>query len=170
MTVAPLDITVEAESVMAVLRSLDSALSPEGMAAFLGAEVGPYLAMRAKRRFEDEGDEASGKWAPLLPATVAIRAANPDWPVGGEHPINKRTGEMEAWVTGGSFMAMPHALGATLRYPGRAPSGELARKVETAQKGRGRAVPRPVLAVDQADLLFVVTRLAFKFARGAQRV
>lgn len=163
-------ISIEAESVIAVLRSLDSALSPEGMAAFLGLEVAPYLAERAKRRFADEGDDASGKWAPLLPATQAIRAASPEWPVGPDHPINRRTGELEDWVTGGSFAAMPHALGATLRYPGTPPSGELARKVETAQRGRNRTVPRPVLSVSEADLVFVVTRLAFKFARGAQRV
>lgn len=168
MTSMSWDIRAHTESVVAMLEKMDTALSPVGMASFLSVEVGPYLQMRASNRFANEGDEVSGKWAQLQPATQQIRASRSDWPVGPDHPINKRTGELEAWVTGGAILAMPHALGATLRYPGREPTGELKKKVETAQRGRSkpRTVARPVLGVDATDLLFVTTRLTFYFRKA----
>lgn len=137
-------------------------LSPTGMTAWLGASVGPYLRKRAGERFASEGDDVTGAWAPLRPATVAIREAS-NYPVAGDHPINRRSGELEDWVVRGGWQAYPHGIGATLRYPADAPSGELKKKVETAQKGREfpRTVARPVLGINETDMLFVTTALAF---------
>ena len=159
------DVTILAEDTIQTLKNWTARLDGIRMAAFLGAEVGPYLQRRAAARFKTEGDSASGKWAPLLPATQNIRATSPGWQVGPAHPINKRTGELEAWVTQGQWAAMSHPEGASLRYPSNAPNGELAEKVQTAQKGKSkpRTVARPVLAVDETDVMFITTRLLFMF-------
>lgn len=145
----------------ALRRALDNLivlLSPAGAAAFLGSTVGPYLSERAQKRFANEGDDAVGMWAMLKPATVMIREKQG---YGGEHPINRRTGELEEWVVNGGWDAYPSGFGASLRYPERAPAGELRSKVETAQRGRSEpaTVPRPVLAVNETDLLFVQAAL-----------
>lgn len=157
-------VTVLDEGLEKSLENLSRLLGPAGLATFMQVAVGPWLQKRAKERFSNEGDDASGAWAPLAPATVAIRESQ-QYP--GEHPINRRTGELENWVTGGGgWAAIPHALGATLHYPARVPSGELGNKVKVAQTGgmapraRNTTPPRPVLAVDTTDLLAVMTALA----------
>lgn len=163
MSIFSLEINVDRNDLESTLVRLDSALSPEALAGFLQLKVGPYLRRRAKQRFESEGDDASGKWAPLQPSTAAVRAAGP-WAVGAEHPINKRTGELEEYITGSTSESWPHGLGASLRYPGRTSRGKgLSQKVETAQAGRSKpaTVPRPVLAVSERDLSFVMTELSF---------
>ena len=135
-------------------------LSPAGAASFLGTSVGPYLSKRAGERFANEGDDAvGGAWAPLKPGTVAIRE---EMGFPGEHPINVRTGELERWVVGSGWDAYPFGAGASLRYPGTAPTGTLKEKVVTAQRGRKDpdTVARPVLAVNEADMLFVIAALA----------
>jgi len=148
---------------LADMARLEALLSPVGMAFFLTTDVGPYLRLRAASRFAQEGDSVSGPWAPLAPITQQIREANPDWPVGPSHPINKRTGELEHYITHSTPEVFPNTLGASLRYPGRPPSGELAEKVETAQRGKKSppTLPRPVLGIDETDILFVMSRLHF---------
>lgn len=160
---------VEADLTLQMLERVEEALGGAQLSPWLAAVIGPYLKMRADRRFKSEGDEASGKWAPLLPATQQIRGSHPEWPVGPDHPINKRTGELEAWVTGGTFLVMPNAVGATLRYPGNAPRGELASKVKTAQKGKAnpKTVARPILAVDTTDLGYVMSQMLFYLQKKA---
>lgn len=149
-----------------VLTKLAFLLSPPGLSAFLGTEVGPYLQKRAKARFAEEGDDASGKWAPLKPATIQIRESMNY----GSGPINVRTGELENWVTQGNWDAYPTGYGASLKYPGNTPSGELADKVETAQAGRKypSTVPRPVLATNETDMLFVLTAFAATFMESVK--
>jgi hypothetical protein len=142
-------------------------LEAEGMAAWMGTTVGPWLRKRASDRFASEGDDVSGPWAPLSPATQMIRAEGP-WAVSGDHPINRRTGELENWVAQGTWFAYPDTLGASLTYPAGEPVGELREKMEVAQRGRPqslgpdkpRTVARPVLGVNEADLAFVMTALA----------
>lgn len=163
MSVFSLELKTTKDDVESTLARLDTALSPEALAGFLELQVGPYLQRRSKQRFQSEGDDASGKWAPLLPATAAVRAAGP-WGVGADHPINKRTGELEEYITGSSSLSWPHSLGATLQFPGkRAETNSLQEKMNTAQKGRAKpaTVPRPVLAVNERDLAFVMTELSF---------
>jgi hypothetical protein len=149
---------IQADSADIVLDRLEEIFTPDTLATFLGAEVGPYLKKRAEARFAQEGDSASGKWVPLKDATVQIRLSQN---IGGEHPINRRTGELENWVVGSGWNAYPTGLGATLQYPGKAPTGELLEKVTTAQKGKTypSTVPRPVLAVDDTDALQVTAIL-----------
>lgn len=144
------------------LDALIMLMSPAGAEAFLGTTVGPYIRRRAGERFANEGDDVVGKWAPLRPATVAMRQAS-NWAVGGDHPINHLSGEMERWVVDGGWDAYPDSFGATMRYPGSVPTGNLAKKVKTAQSGdpASRTVARPVLGVNEADMLWMVTAYAF---------
>jgi hypothetical protein len=135
-------------------------MTPAGIMAFLGAEVGPYLRQRARNRFAAEGDDVVGQWAPLAPSTVAIREGQ-QYP--GEHPINRRTGEMENWVVDGGWDAYPFSGGGGLVYPQNEPTGTLREKVQTAQAGSASPLtqPRPVLGVNENDMLFVTALLAF---------
>lgn len=130
-------------------------LSPIGTSLFLGSTIGPYLSKRAGERFAGEGDDVVGKWAPLKDSTVAIRESQ-NYP--GAHPINRRSGELENWVVDGGWDAYPTGFGASLRYPGTRPSGELKDKVLTAQAGREfpKTVARPVLGVNENDLFFLI--------------
>lgn len=139
-------------------KSLDNLIvlmSPEGATAFLGAEIGPYLRKRAGERFASEGDDVTGAWAQLKPATVAIR--------GEAHPINHDTGELENWVVDGGWDAYPSGGGAAMQFPKSPPAGRLKKKVQSAQVGdpSNNQVARPVLGVNEADLAFMVTAYAF---------
>jgi hypothetical protein len=155
---------VDTHEVMHDLTKVEYALSGAGMSAFLGSNIGPWLQHRAQDRFLDEGDSASGKWAPLTPATQEVRE-NMGYP--RSHPINKRTGELEDYVTGSSWLVLPTPTGAMLTYPGggQTKKGRIRDKVRTAQKGSpsGKTPPRPVLAVDETDLMFLMTRMRFHF-------
>jgi hypothetical protein len=153
-----------------MLAYLDRLLSPAGMGAFLGLNVGPYLQSRARDRFQQEGDDVSGPWAPLASSTVEIRQRQGQ---SGAGPINRRTGELEAYVTEGQFRIVAHSLGATLTYPGNTPGRQsILQKMETAQTGRvfPPTVPRPVLGMNERDLMYIVTTLAFFIERGGGRV
>lgn len=154
-----------AKGVEAHLLALDTALNPLAIAALLGAEVTPYLATRAKARFAEEGDDVTGKWAPLSEATQNIRAAGAQqglWSVGPAHPINVRTHEMENYVTSGLGELLPTAYGAVLQYPRPQRSADLQKKMKTAQQGDGGRTPRrPVIGLNERDMTFVLTALAF---------
>ena len=145
--------------VQAMLQNLELKLAPPNIAAFLHVEVDPYLAMRAANRFSNEGDDVTGPWAPLQPATQAIRSSQG---FGASHPINVRTGELERYIVNSGGDTSVNPAGATLTFPGSPASGELADKVQTAQSGRGvpPTVPRPVLGLNQNDLLAVLTATA----------
>jgi len=168
-----LKITVDASGPQRMLRKLDLALTSSGLQIFLGTAVGPYLKKRASDRFASEGDDVTGKWAELLPATQAIRQMG-QWPVGASHPINRRSGELENWVTKSNVLAVPTSTGAALQYPRDAPKGELRKKVKTAQEGgqapnaRNPTVPRPVLGVNETDLAAISQMLIFYLDRAVQ--
>lgn len=157
--------------VQAMLARLDSALSPVGLMFFLTGTVGPWVRHRAQERFQTEGDDVSGKWAPLAPATQEIRSRG-EWPVGAASPINKRTGELENYITGSDALVVGHTLGATLTYPGtKTTRKSVLEKVKTAQQGRSnpRTPARPVLGLNERDLAYVVTMLAFHVKGGRVR-
>jgi hypothetical protein len=160
--------------VQRMLNVLDTALNPIAIAGFLGAEVTPYLALRAKARFGGEGDDVSGKWAPLSAATQRFREEGSQqglWNVGAEHPINVRTHEMEDYVTSGVAYVVPTPMGSILQYPNPGnPSRSLREKLKTAQQGRThpRTVKRPVLGLNERDLSFVLVALAFHVKRGGR--
>lgn len=156
----------DSREVEVMLAGMDTRLSETALAGFLGAHIDPYLRKRAKERFRSEGDDVTGAWVPLASATVNIREGL-GFP--GAHPINKRTGELENYITAGSFNSgIPlSGVGAMLEFPGRPATGELKKKVETAQGGKKasagqRATPaRPVLGVNERDLAYTVASLTF---------
>lgn len=162
---------VEGSSAQRMLEQLDTALNPIALLGFLKGTVGPFLQERAKDRFAQEGDDVSGKWAPLQEPTQEIRSRG-DWPVSGDHPINVRTGELEAYITKSNAVVWSHSIGATLRYPGNQTTRKsIVEKMRTAQTGRAnpRTVPRPVLGMNEQDLSFVMTAL-FGYVKKATAV
>lgn len=158
-----------------MLDHLDSAFSVMGMGAFMDERIVPYLRTRAQGRFGAEGDGASGKWAPLKPATVKVReqgaATGIFAGISGSHPINVRTHDLEQYITQGRGEVTFEGNGnVSLHYPRRsAPAGELGKKVRRAQVGDGNAVPRPVLAINETDLTAVMSHLAY-FIQGLGNV
>ncbi len=155
-----------AGDLLRMLDRLDSVFSPVGMLEFLSGDVTPWLRERARDRFAGEGDDASGPWAPLAPATVQIRAAGiarGEWPgISPEHPINRRTGDMEDYITNGIGEVASSPASTTLFYPRRRPTVKkgMDKKIKNAQTGTGKMNKRPVLAVGERDLQFVVSELS----------
>jgi hypothetical protein len=149
--------TANTRSVEHVLHRLDIALSPKGLATFLQGEVDPYLRGRAEQRFSTEGDDVVGQWAPLKPATQNIRA---ELGYGPDHPINVRTGELMDYITQGNAATQMFPWGAGITLPGQPASGELLEKMIRAQAGDERTVPRPVLGMNENDLIAVLLLLA----------
>ncbi len=156
-----IDIDVDTSDVESLLRRMDTAISDFGLAMFMNMRVHPYLQTRAKNRFKNEGDDVVGKWAPLLPATEKIRIRS-QYPIGGASPINRRSDELMNYITGTDSAITSVAGVSILKFPGTAPTGELAEKVKTAQRGKNdpKTVSRPVLGVGLADLEFTTLQLA----------
>lgn len=155
------DIVGDRHGVQAMLNRVDSALSVPGLALFLKGAVGPWVRERAQERFAAEGDDVTGKWAPLAQTTVEIRE-NAGFE--GSHPINKRTGELEAYITQGQVDVDSVPGLATLKFPANPPrSGSVRQKMKTAQGGRTSppTVARPVLGMNERDLGQIMTMLAF---------
>lgn len=167
-----LEIRGDEAGVMKMLQHLDSCFTAQGMTTFLQGDVAPWLSRRAQERFDSEGDDASGRWAPLSAATRDIRAAGAargEWAIQPAHPINVRTGDMEAYITQGGGEVTPEGSGnMALHYPRRTISATrgMRDKVRRAQVGDGRTRPRPVLAVSEVDLAEVVSKLAYFIQRG----
>lgn len=154
------DIVGNERGVQQMLNHLDSSLSPVGLTAFLYGAVGPWVKQRAADRFDNEGDDVTGGWAPLREATIKIRESQGF----GEGPINRRTGELEEYITGGTYSITSTPVGSSLKYPGTEPKSKgLREKMRTAQRGRKSpsTVARPVLGMNERDLAQVVTMLAF---------
>lgn len=162
------DYVISEKDVQSKLWALDTALNPFAIARFLGAEVDPYIRTRARQRFRDEGDDVTGKWEPLHEATWNWRM-NEGYPP--EHPINKRTGELETYITDSPHNINVNTLGAVLVMPGHPPTGELKDKVSTAQTGRvdPNTRPRPVIGMNEQDLTAVMTMLFLYIAKASQR-
>lgn len=159
-----ISIVGDSTGVQAMLMHLQSKLSPPSLGAFLLTQVDPYLRTRAEQRFQSEGDDVSGSWLPLRPATQLIRQMQG---YGPDSPINRRTGELEDYILNTPSAVAVHAMGSTLTYPGNAPSGELADKMTTAQAGRNfpSTVARPVLGVNGNDLAAVLVMMALEIQR-----
>jgi hypothetical protein len=164
-TYVDIDINVNFQHLQKMLMAVDTAVSPVGMAAFMGNVVDPYLRRRARARFASEGDDASGVWDPLQPATVMIRESE-GYP--GEHPINRRSGQLEEYITETPGAVSMDPAFTSLTMPGKPATGTLASKYQTAQQGstsnpraRNPTPARPVLALDTTDFLFVMAELTF---------
>jgi len=126
---------------------------------FLRGPVVTTLQLRASERFAAQGDDASGKWAPLRWPTEQIRAFQgfgPKW------PINIRTGDMRDWLLGDGGEVRAYRGGhARVNWPNK-PSGELGEKYSTAQKGNKKknTVARPIVAMNAADSTLVRTEFS----------
>lgn len=159
-----------------MLHKADTAFNSVALVTFLTTEVQPYLQQRAKSRFANEGDDVVGRWVPLRDATQSIREAGRNqglWTVGDDHPINVRTHEMENYVTSGQGNVFPVGIGgATMQYPRPSGKKSIRDKMRTAQKGGmapnsgHQTVPRPVIGLNEQDLMFVLTALSYHFARA----
>jgi hypothetical protein len=161
---ASIQIWGDDKGVRAMLDVVEESLSPAALVVWMTGVVGPYLGQRGSDRFKSEGDDVTGKWLPLSGATQLIRAAGP-WSVGPAHPINVRTGELEDYITAGRGDVITTGLDVSMVYPSTslANDPELQDKMETAQRGRTKTPetePRPVLGLNEADLLFVLTALS----------
>lgn len=172
-TIIDLQIIGDYRGVEAMLDHLDSCFSAQGMLQFLGMDVTQYLRLRAKARFDNEGDDAVGRWAPLLQSTRNIREsgiARGEWPgIAPAHPINRRTGDMEQFITEGRGDVVTVNMGSALYYPQRrTPSKKgVKQKVMRAQKGdTASTVARPALGVSMTDVNDIVQSLAFFIKRG----
>lgn len=165
---ATIQIIGENTAVQALMTRMEVSLSPMGLSGFLMGGVDPWIRGRAKARFANEGDDVSGRWAPLLETTENIRA---DEGFGAANPINVRTGELEEYITGTPGGVGLHAMGATLTSPGTPASGNLAKKVQTAQVGKQwpPTVRRPVMGVNEADLAVILGELSRFIVTGTVR-
>lgn len=153
--VIDVDVDVDATSVLLMLSRANEGVSMAHIAQAFDDD-GPVVEMlhrQVAERFADEGDNASGKWAPLSPATLDIKER-----LGyGGNPANVRTGRMREWLLndGGDLDMMGDGMFFT--YPGDVPGG-MADRFETAQFGSAEtgAPPRPVIAADGDDLMSIM--------------
>lgn len=165
-----MNFVTDKKGVEVLFKSMNYSLSPVGLAAFMSQVVDPYLHHRAHDRFVSEGDDATGRWLPLKPSTVVMRTEQ-GFP--GAHPINRRTGELERFITERPGRIGQEGAFTTLTLPDHVPSGELGKKFVAAQTGKvpGRKAhsARPVLKLNERDMISVVTELSFFIMRGGQR-
>lgn len=144
----------------AMLNAFSTAFTAARMSEFATDKIIPWLEKRAMGRFANEGDDAvRGKWNPLMTRTNDIREQM-GYP--REHPINKRSGELEDFIVrgGGDVVAADDAL--HVQFPRNPPTEELFQKLATAQVGRAdpRTLARPVVGLSPTDLSYVLTELA----------
>lgn len=164
-----LDYDVDIDDVIfSQLREMEFVLSSEFMAWWLGVEVTQYLQHRADTRFRREGKQAGETpWKPLAEQTREERRL---LGFGGAHPINKRTGEMEEWVTTADSRVSGASGDMLLEWPGNMPEGELFTKIETAQKGRKKSnsytPARPVIRFSEIDFAHLMSQLALQMKPG----
>lgn len=167
-------VKVDTRNAEELLLRVNTALNPTALSEFLIGDVGPWLQERGRQRFAQEGDDVSGKWAPLQDSTQRIREAGQQagfWTVGPEHPINKRTGELEDYITHGVGTTIPWSSGSSLVFPDPSPMPkDLRAKLKTAQRGspNPRTVARPVLGLNEQDLQVVLTRLLNHISAAAK--
>ena len=159
-----LSISIDSASVLSMLMSLDTCFDKSAMQMFMLQRAAPWLRRRTKSRFRNEGDDASGKWQQLAPATVKIRRAGIDSGqysgISPDHPINRRTGEMEEFLSKSAGAFTFGSVFAELTYPGDYPNPSVYKKVATAQGRTPKTRARPVLAVNAVDMLEVTQSLS----------
>lgn len=162
-----LEVTIDTVDLEATLVRMETSLSPIGLSIFLIGGVLPWVKERAQARFTDEGDDVSGKWAPLETSTQEFRTNGP-WGVGASSPINKRSGDLEDYITKSNATLATGADSAYMVYPDRAPTGALDEKVRTAQSGKDKpkTPPRPVLGLNETDLAYTMQILQFYVENG----
>lgn len=163
--VIDIEMVGDTQDVEAMIDHLMTRLSFHELEFFLGHEIEPFLKDRIERRFQSEGDDVSGAWAPLSATTQAIRAAgNPQWwTVGPDSPINQRTLAMYDYLTRGTWQTRAAGgLGIALISPTDQQNNRKMRaKLRGAAFGEGTAPPRPVLGLGEADLRYFLIKFAY---------
>jgi hypothetical protein len=159
------DVNVDSAAVMADIQHLMNTTDAPGLRKFLEDTADPYLQTRVRDRFSGEGDDASGQWLPLKPATESIRAA---LGYGPAHPINVRTGDMQDYLTNSRADVATLGQGAVLTFPPKGADALTAQKIETAQVGKNwpPTPARPVVALSVTDEAAIVMDLADYITQG----
>lgn len=158
-------VDVENAGVLASLQMLERRVSPLGLNEFLRLHADPYLQLRVRARFANEGDDAVGQWLPLSQTTEHIRAS---MGYGPAHPINVRSRQMlNEFMTSRADVVMS-GMGAILTFPGGGMSSSVANKISVAQGGKANpATPaRPVLALSATDSITITADLAKYMTTG----
>lgn len=145
-------IDVDISETEAEFQRLTNQLSDSGLVRFQEEKVWPWLQIRTRVRFMDEGDDAvGGKWSPLSFPTQLMRhdAGYPE-----KHPINVRTGGLRSFAMTKVIEREPG--GVSLSQPGKGTSTKLMKKLEAAQRGGistwGNDFPaRPVVGLAMFD-------------------
>ena len=157
-------VEVDASSALKVFEGVDRALQGAELAPFLDHIAGPHFQDRISKRFQHAGDQASGKWPALSPATTKIKLA-----LGVDYPFmpNRRSQRMEDFLTSSHVASASGPYEAELRFPEQPKDALMERKLRVAQEGDnanfmglGSTPPRPVLAVDSLDLREMVGLLS----------
>lgn len=159
------DVQVDPISAVGLIQGIHDRLSGPQLEKFLNDQIDEWVRDRISRRFAGEGDDVTGAWAPLLPATESIRASRGFPPA---HPINQRTHMLRDWLVGTAGDVKVTGTGATYEHPGPT-SGVMEQKLQTAQAGKGfpRTVPRPVLGLNEVDDLYIQFELTKFLLSGA---
>lgn len=166
---------------------INKAASGRGLMNFQEAVTQPWMRERARSRFDKEGGaEVGGSWAQLRDSTNDIRE-NAGFP--RAHPINRRTGELEDFITKGANQFTHGGLWAAFFMPGNSRKKSLRAKLTTAQSGgpgqnqawmpdgAGGTKPsptqtpaRPVVGMDAVDAIHLTfalsTYIAGEVAKG----
>lgn len=157
MAQVSMDIRVSEREVDAAIRALEISTSPPALALFMNTRVRDWLQGRARERFALEGDDASGEWADLAESTYRIREHEGYVPI----RINDRTSALKNWVTSAPGVTTATPSVTWMEFPGPAPTPELEKKREVAQRGKVEPYTheRPILATNEADLAAVLALL-----------
>src|SRR5690242_15334688 len=131
-TAMDVEILVDKRQVERYMRAITETLQGNNLMLFHQIATQPILRNRAKDRFAREGDAVSGPWAALRESTQDIREHKG---YGPSHPINKRTGELEDYITNGRNQFTYGADFANFFMPGRG-SRTAREKFRTAQQGK----------------------------------
>jgi len=150
----------DARMAQLMMTSIGLRLMPGPMSGFMQSAVVPYVQQRVSNRFAGQGDDVVGAWQPLAAATHQIRQSQ-GYP--GSGPINVRTGQMRAYLTG-SYGKTTSAGGMTdLEYPNPGGAvGVLMRKLMVAQVGTPSppTPARPVLGFNMNDTVALTAMVA----------
>lgn len=137
-----------------VINNLNIRMS-EGFLFGLLSGTHHYLKSRARAMFKGEQGPDGSKWEPLAPATVSWRES---LGYSGEHPINRRTGYLEASVT--TANAASSIVGTSdhmqMFFPSKEPpNGQL--EIEYMQAaGRLNGPARPFIGMSEKDVAWIL--------------
>lgn len=155
------EVDVDVSQVLSLLARLDRTLTGPMLArGFLDNRVQPYFQEQIALRFAYEGDRASGDWPPLSEWTIRLKNE-----LGYPEDTNIRTRDLFEFVTE-HYVLRGGGDWASLDVPGEPSNPLTEKKLATAQEGstgnimgRGDTPPRPVIAVEEADMAGILVLL-----------